>query len=152
MADAAKAANVAGAIRPPEYRKAVQLIRTIDAKKEKIASVNGEIGDVWAKVEGHRVNKAAGKFFAKLDKLEPADRLDVMRSFNGLADAAGWNQEEGDLVDGAQGNVVDMRMHSEKNGGDGAPPSREEALERAKGHLGTADAPDATDGESKAAE
>lgn len=150
MAEAAKAGNVAGAIKPPEYRKAVQIIRTIDAKKEKIASVNSEIGEIWGKVEGFRVHRKAGKFFAMLDKLEVPERMDVMRSVNGLIDAAGWPEAEGDLADQAAGNVVDMRLHAEKNTGEdggepgeGGVPTREEALERSRKHLGGA--PDATD-------
>jgi hypothetical protein len=172
MADAAKAANVAGQIKPPEYRKAVQIIRSIDAKKEKIASVNSEIGDIWGKVEGYRVHKKAGKFFAMLDKLEAPERLDVMRSVNGLIDAAGWPAQEGDLADQAAGNVVDMRLHAGKAGAapaaeggkepgaepgkeDGEGLTREEALKRSRKHLGNDNsAPDATDGagDSEAAE
>jgi hypothetical protein len=139
MAEAANAGSVAGQIKPPEYRKAVQLIRTIKAKKEKISSVNGEIGDVWGKVEGHRVHKKAGKFFAALDAMEEPERADVMRSFNGLADAAGWNEEEGDLVDGAENKVVHMRMP--------------DAMDAARKHLGTDDGDAGAAGEgSEAAE
>lgn len=102
--------NVAADMSPPNYRAAVQRLRTIKAKKEKIAGVNGEIADIYGKVEGHKVNKKAAKIFLILDALEPADRLDVMRSFNGLCDAAGWDDEGEDLVDQAEGNVVPLRV------------------------------------------
>lgn len=119
MAQNATGERVAGAIRPPNYRSAVSRIRSVKAKKEKIGSVNGEIADIWAKVEGDRVNKQAGKWFAKLDSLEPADRNDVLRSLQGLMDAAGWPSDVSDLADG--GNVVNLRVDG-RAANDGAGP------------------------------
>jgi hypothetical protein len=109
MARKADASSVSDAIRPADFRGAVMLIRTIDAKKDKIASVNGEIGDIWAKVEGKKVSKAAGKMFLTLDKKEPDDRVTIMRDLNKLIDAAGWSETAADLVDMAEDNVVQMR-------------------------------------------
>ncbi len=102
--------KVAADMSPPNYRAAVQRLRTIKTKKEKIAGVNGEIADIYAKVEGHKVNKKAARIFLILDSLDGPDRLDVMRSFNGLCDAAGWDTEAEDLVDQAEGNVVPLRV------------------------------------------
>lgn len=102
--------KVAADMSPPNYRAAVQRLRTIKTKKEKIAGVNGEIADIYAKVEGHKVNKKAARIFLILDSLDGQDRLDVMRSFNGLCDAAGWDTEAEDLVDQAEGNVVPLRV------------------------------------------
>lgn len=109
MGSKASTTNVAADMSPPNYRAAVQRLRTIKPKKEKIAGVNGEIADIYAKVEGHKVNKKAARIFLVLDQLDAADRLDVMRSFNGLCDAAGWETEGEDLVDQAQGTVVPFR-------------------------------------------
>ena len=120
MAKAANAANVAADMRPPNFRSAVQLLRGIDKKKEKIAGVTAEIGDIFAKVEGHKVNKKAARMFVTLDNLEPEDRVDIMRSLNGLIDAAGWEETAADLVDKAEGNVVAMRAgFSRPDGEDG---------------------------------
>jgi hypothetical protein len=153
MVEKASAGNVAAAIRPPDFRKAVISIRGLDAKKDKIASINGEIADIWAKIEGLKVNKIAGKLFAKLDQLEPADRLDVIRSFNGLADASGWEKGYEDLVDSAEGKVVDMRLGGDPAktdadaGADGdgagdkavgeAPGPLSKSIGKARKHLGT---------------
>lgn len=153
MVEKASAGSVAAAIRPPDFRKAVISIRGISAKKDKLASVQGEIADIWAKIEGLKVNKIAGKFFDKLDQLEPADRLDVLRSFNGLADAADWDKQYQDLADSAEGKVVDMRLgtgadNSESDAedeSDGAagkrPSSGMEALEKSKKRFRAGDPP-----------
>lgn len=111
MANAANAENVNADMRPPDYRYAVQQIRGgIEKKKDKISSVNGEIADIWSKIEGKGVNKKAGKFFAMLDKCETDERMDIMRSVNGMCDAAGWPENAGDMVDAAEGKVVQMRV------------------------------------------
>ena len=108
MADNASAENVAADIRPPDFRGAVKKIRTVKAKKAKIAETNGDIADIWAKVEGLKVHKKAGKWFAILDELEPKERQDILRSMRGLIDAAGW-EDDTDLVDRADGtNVVSL--------------------------------------------
>lgn len=110
MADKASADRIAADMQPPNFRAAVQLIRhAIEKKKTKISEINGEISDQWSKVEGHKVNKKAGRIFSVLDKLEHEERVDIMRSLNGLMDAAGWAETEGDLVDKATGNVVHLR-------------------------------------------
>lgn len=102
--------KLAADMSPPNYRAALQRLRTIQAKKDKIAGVNGDIADIYAKVEGHKVNRKAAKVWVMVDKLEQADREAFMRSFNGLCDAAGWDAEAEDLVDQAEGNVVHLRM------------------------------------------
>ena len=157
--------KLAADMSPPNYRAAVQRLRTIPAKKDKIASVNGDIADIYAKVEGHKVNRKAARIFVALDKLEKAERDDIMRSFDGLADAAGWDEESADLVDQAQDNVVPLRMRGggapdagsdpDDNGAGTAYPddgateaARADAfLGRARQHLGSGEAgPDADDG------
>lgn len=118
MANKASAAAVQGDMQPPNYRAAVQRIRTIQAKKDKIGSVNGEIADIYAKVEGHKVNRKGAKIFYALDRMTPEERQDVMRSLNGLCDAAGWDDNHEDLVDQAEGNVVSMRFGGGQADGD----------------------------------
>jgi hypothetical protein len=110
MANKASAAAVQADMQPPNYRAAVQQIRSTKAKKDKVSGINGEIGAVYAKVEGFKVNKRAGKIFYALDNMTPEDRVDVLRSLNGLCDAAGWAETTEDLVDQANGNVVHMRV------------------------------------------
>lgn len=111
MAKKASAESVAADMSPPNYRGAVQIIRgAIVKKKEKIQGINSEIGDQWGKVEGFKVNKKAGQIFATLDKLEHSDRMEIMRSLNGLMDAAGWEEDDSDLVDDMEDNVVHLRL------------------------------------------
>lgn len=111
MAKKASADIVSADMAPPNWRGAVQIIRhVITKKKEKIQGITSEIGDQWGKVEGYKVNKKAGQIFAALDKLEHPERMDIMRSLNGLIDAAGWDEESEDLVDAAEGKVVHMRF------------------------------------------
>lgn len=122
MANAATAENVNAAMRPPDFRYAVNQIRGgIEKKKDRISSINGEIGDLWSKIESKGVNKRGAKIFASLDKLEPAERMDVLRTINGCCDAAGWPENEGDLADRAEGTTVHMRV-----GGSGAAASNED--------------------------
>jgi hypothetical protein len=117
MAKKASAEAVAADMRPPNFRSAVQIIRgAILKKKAAIQGINSEIGDQWAKVEGYKVNKKAGQIFATLDKLEQEERMDIMRSLNGLMDAAGWDDENADMVDRAEGNVVAMRFGKSDDG------------------------------------
>jgi len=152
MADTASREKVASDLRPPNFRGAIALIRaTLDKKKEKIASVNGEIADMWAKIVGYKVNKKAAKVFFDLDKMESADREDFMRSFNGLAQNADWPDVVVDLVDSAEGKVLQMRLgpDARKVSGtdedeDDAPAGGDEkaaaaqatkVIDRARGHL-----------------
>jgi len=111
MAKRATTETVQADMQPPNYRGAVQRIRSIKAKREKIGSVNGEIADIYAKIEGMKVNKKAAKIFDVLDRLELVDRNDVLRSFQGLVDASGWEADAEDLVSSADGNVVPMRFN-----------------------------------------
>jgi hypothetical protein len=110
MAKQANAEQVAADLRPANFRGAVQLLRTIDAKKDKISSINNSIGEVYGKIEGMKVNRKAAKIFVGLDKLEPDDRTDIIRSLNGLMDVAEWPAVEADLADQAEGNIVSMRL------------------------------------------
>lgn len=118
MGNKATTDKLAADMSPPNYRAAVLRLRTIKVKKDKISSVNGEIADVYAKVEGHKVNRKGAKIFMILDGLEAAERADVMRSIDGLADAAGWHEEEQDMVDQAEGKVVHMRFGKDGTGTD----------------------------------
>lgn len=120
MAKKASAAGVAADMRPPNFRSAVQTIRhAITKKKEKISGINGEIAGEWGKIEGFHVNKKAGQIFASLDKLEHVERVDIMRSLNGLIDAAEWDKEIEDLADRAEGNVVHMNFPGGTPAGEG---------------------------------
>lgn len=122
MGSKASIENVTADMSPPNYRAAVNRLRAIPAKKNKIAGVQGEISDIFAKAEGHKVNRKGAKIFVMLDALDPPERADVMRSINGLADAAEWNKSEEDLVDQAEGTVVQLRVGKGKaavdSGGD----------------------------------
>lgn len=118
MGNKATTDNLAADMSPPNYRAAVNRLRTIKVKKDKISSVNGEIADVYAKVEGHKVNRKGAKIFMILDGLEAAERNDVMRSIDGLADAAGWDQQEQDMVDQAEGKIVHLRFGKDGAGSD----------------------------------
>jgi hypothetical protein len=120
MADKASADRVAADMKPPNFRAAVQLIRgAIQKKKDRISGINGEISNEWAKVEGNKVNKKAGRIFMMLDKLEHDERTDIMRSLNGMIDAAGWDESASDLVDKASGNVVHLRVGGNAPASDG---------------------------------
>lgn len=107
MADRATADRVSADMKPPNYRGAVQRLRTIKAKKDRISGINGEIGGIYDAVEGFKVNKKASRIFLTLDGLEHDERQDIWRSLVGLIDSAGW--VGGDLVDaaeGGKGNIV----------------------------------------------
>lgn len=111
MANKATADGVRADMAPPNYRSAVQIIRTTKAKKDRISGINGEIAGIFAKVEGFKVNRKAGKIFAALDNMEADERNDVMRSLNGLFEAAGYEAEDAqDLVDMTEGAVVHLRF------------------------------------------
>lgn len=102
MAKTANAESVSDSIRPADHRGAMQLLRTIPAKKEKIQSLNGEIGDIMAKIEGKKVHKVAARFVASLDKKEEVERAQILRDVMKLVDVAGWDTQARDLVDMAE--------------------------------------------------
>lgn len=132
MAERASRDRVAADMQPPNFRSAVQIIRhAIEKKKSRVQSINKEIGEEWAKVTGFKVNKKAGAIFGMMDKLENEERTDIMRSLNGLIDAAGWDKETADLVDEAEGNVVQLRVggSSETGGAKGDDDDDERAGE-----------------------
>jgi hypothetical protein len=122
MAVKASGDRVAADMAPPNYRGAVQLIRHgITKIKNRIQGLNKDIGEQWGKVDGMKVNKKAGQIFAALDKLEHEERVDVMRSLNGLIDAAEWDKTSTDLVDAAEDNVVHLRVGGEAGAESGEP-------------------------------
>lgn len=101
MAQKATKESVSAATREPNYSSAIQLMRhAIRQKKDKIAELNGDIGGHWNSIVSYQVPKAAGQFWMKLEKLEPAERADILRGLHGLIDASGWDQP--DLVDQAE--------------------------------------------------
>lgn len=103
MAKAASSEAISDAIRPADFRGSVNLIRTIPAKKEKIAEINGTIGDIWSKAsEGKKVHKEACKMFARLDKKEEMERAQILRDLMKLVEHSGWDTEVRDLVDLAE--------------------------------------------------
>lgn len=145
MAESANESKVAGSIRPPDYRAAVKTIRTIDAKKKAIAGKNSEIGDIWARVEGYKVPKKAGKVFAQLDALEHEERQNIVRALQGLIAASDWPAFEQDLADQAEGTVVEADFRKRNGNGNGGAKGMGEALDKARAHLGGDDAGDKTD-------
>jgi hypothetical protein len=90
----ATADKVAADMSPPNYRGAYKVLGTIDPKKAKIASLNGEIGGIFDRVEGFKVNKKAAKIFMALDKLEAVERNDIMKSLEGLIGVAEWDRSD----------------------------------------------------------
>ena len=90
----ATAEKVSADMSPPNYRGAIKLLGTIQPKKDKIGSLNGEIGGIFDRVEGFKVNKKAAKVFMALDKLEAVERNDIMRSLEGLIAAAEWDRSD----------------------------------------------------------
>lgn len=138
MAKRADADTVAADMSPPNYRAAVQRLRGIKAKKEKIAGINGEIADIYAKTEGNKVNKVAARIFMMIDPKEHPDRLDILRSLNGLFDAAGWEEESQDLADRAEGTVVRGRFATGPDEGDGEDPPADPIGASAKSDEGVA--------------
>lgn len=120
MANKATADTVRADMAPPNFRGAVQQIRTTKAKKDRISGINGEIAQVYVKVEGFKVNRKAAKVFYALDNMEQDERMDFMRSLNGLCDASGWDETGEDLVDQAEGNVVPLRIGGADVGGVGS--------------------------------
>lgn len=103
MPKAATSETVGAAVRKPQFRQAVQTLRTIKAKKDKVSSVNGEISGIYDRMEGYKVNKKAARMFFGLDGLEEAERAEIISSLNGLMDAAGWPERNQDLADRASG-------------------------------------------------
>ncbi len=110
MANKASAANVQADMQPPNFRAAVQHVRTTKAKKDKMSGLNGEIAAIYAKIEGFKVNRKGAKIFYALDNMEASERNDVLRSLNGMCDAAGWDEIDEDLVDKANDTVVHLRV------------------------------------------
>lgn len=90
----ATAEKVAADMSPPNYRGAYKVLGGIDAKMAKIASLNGEIGGIFDRVEGFKVNKKAAKIFMALDKLEAVERNDIMKSLEGLIGVAEWDRSD----------------------------------------------------------
>jgi hypothetical protein len=110
MGNKATTDNVAADMSPPNFRAAVKTLRTIKSKKDKVSSINGEISGIYDRVEGYKVNKKGARIFLMLDGLEEAERIDILRTVNGLADVAEWDKEASDLVDQAEDNVVHLRI------------------------------------------
>ncbi len=128
MARKASADNVRADMQPANFRAAVNVIRTIKAKTDRISGINGEIAQIHAKVEGFKVNKKAGRIFLVLDKLEPDERSDILRSLNGLFDASGWDESEEDLVDQAEETTNVLRLPTFAKGDQPQPDDLGEAL------------------------
>jgi hypothetical protein len=109
MADRATSDRIAADMQPPKYREAVKRIRGINAKKQKIGGVNGEIKGIYDQIEGYRVDKRAARIFLTLDNMEHEDRVTIFRDLNKMIDVADWAPAQADIVDQAQGNVVTLR-------------------------------------------
>lgn len=116
---------------PPNYRSAVKLLRTIEGKKKKIASVNGEIGGVFDRVTGFKCNKKGARIFLMLDGLEQKERDDILRTLDGLINVAEWGDLD-DMVDNAEDNVRHVQFGrspvAEEDDDDASDEDLEEAL------------------------
>lgn len=114
MAKAATSESVAAGRRDPQYHNAIALIRgSLRQKKDKISSINGELKEIWDKIEaGMKVDKIGARMFMQLDKLEPDERQAAYRAFLGMAEASDWPEMTGDLVDQAEGKELDPRKSS----------------------------------------
>jgi hypothetical protein len=111
MAKAATTDSVANANRLPAFKAVLTILRVeMKKKKDRIAGINGEMADLWGRVEGHKVDKLGAKMFMMMDKLEPDERVAAMRSFDELCDLAEWPEMAADLADLAEGKEVPMRM------------------------------------------
>lgn len=137
MAQKASGETIAADMRPPNYRAAVQRLKTIKAKKDRIAGINGDIADVFAKVEGHKVNKKAARMFLVLNNLEVAERNQVFRDLNGLLDAAGMDEDGQDLVDAAEGNVVHHRFGRDADDDGADDEAHDDELDALEDEAGT---------------
>jgi hypothetical protein len=124
----ATAEKVEADMSPPNYRGAVKLIGTVKAKKDRISSINGEIGGIWDRVEGFKVNKKAAKIYAALDNMEAKERNDVIRSLEGLCASADWDRS--DLLEERNNdNVVHLRDNNTGGGGDDDDDDLDAALD-----------------------
>ncbi|QTH19643.1 hypothetical protein HRJ34_14795 [Rhizorhabdus wittichii] len=161
MAEKASKERVASDLREPNFKGAIALIRKdFEDKKSRKARIDKDIGEMWGKVEGYGVDRAAAKLFAKLEKMEEPERQSFMRSFNGLAQHADWPDVVVDLVDSAEGKVLQMRLGADARAvtgdddeddddddgeasGDAEQAAAQQAptaIERARGHLGGGEA------------
>lgn len=113
MAVRADAETVAADMRPPDFRKGLKTLRQIKAKKDRASGINGEIAQIYATVEGYKVNKKAAKVFLALDGMEMPERNDILRSLQGLIDVAEWDKDISDLVDSAENNVINLKLGGE---------------------------------------
>ena len=118
MAKKASTDRVQADMSPPNFRAAVQQLRSIKPKKDKLSGINGEIAAIYGRIEGYKVNAKAAKIFYPLDNMEHSERMEIMRALNGLMDAAGWEESAADLADKAENKVVHMRMPASRENGD----------------------------------
>lgn len=138
MAKTASTETVQSDMQPPNFRAAVQKVRTITAKRDKIGSVNGEISDIYAKIEGHKVNRKAAKIFYSLDRMEAVERNDILRSLEGLLDAAGYDEEaREDLVDQIpKGRVLPLRRSAERPQAEDGEAAIDQMMDEADANAG----------------
>lgn len=108
MAKKADKDRVRADLAPPDYEGAIEIIRNrIQAKKNQVSGINGEVSGLWDQIEKKGVNKEGARVFLKLDGLEEPVRNDVLRTIQAMSAAAGWDKA-GDLVDKITDNVVQM--------------------------------------------
>lgn len=122
MANKADKDRVRGDIAGPDYAGAIAIIRDqIAGKKNRLSTINGEISGLWDTVEKKGVNTQGAKIFLRLDGMDEADRNDVLRTVQAMADEAGWNKQ-GDMIDQAGGNVIEMPRPAAKQPAAEKPP------------------------------
>lgn len=109
MANQASKEAIAASIAPTDWKGGLDILRNrVKAKKDHVASTNGEISALYDQIEKKGINKKGARIFLSLDGLEDSERKDVLRTVQKLAEEAGWNNT-GDMVDQAEGNnVVEM--------------------------------------------
>lgn len=123
MANAASKDRVAADLEGPDYKGTLDLLRNrIKAKKDKVSGINGEISGIYDQIEKKGVNKAGARMFLQLDGKEEAERRDILRTIQKLAEVAGWDGS-GDLVDDAEGKGATNVVTMPKKGGGAAAPA-----------------------------
>lgn len=102
MAERATADSVGAALDGPNYRAALNIIKTDIARaKQTQSKAGGEAGQAWTRIEKMRVNKKGAQIAASIIAMEEALAHDVIRSLVNIVYYAGMLPTP-DLVDIAE--------------------------------------------------
>lgn len=106
----------------PDYKKGIKMLRdSVKTRKLRISGIQGEIAGVWDQIEKMGINKEGARIFLKLDDMQPHVRNDVLRTIQLMAEASDWS--DGDMLDKAENNVVQMPQPGGKAPAAPAPPT-----------------------------